>query len=118
MENKISDKSLSEYLEDIGNEEITITVDGQPHTCTRTEALARKLYVLAYGGIVEEKAEDGQMAQIYYKPDHRVAKMIREYTEGRPNTEPPPKKQDNAKAGKFDSYVTKRLNEKLSHKLS
>jgi hypothetical protein len=61
-------------------------------------------------------AEDGQLVKIYYKPDVRAAKMIREYIEGRPNTEPPPEKQGNAKAGSFDSSISKRLNEKLGLK--
>lgn len=112
----MSDKSLSDFLREIGDEQITITIDGYPYTCTRQEALARKMYVLAYGGVVEEQAEDGQMIKIYYKPDYRVAKMIREYTEGKPNTELPPEKQGNAKAGSFDSSISKRLNEKLGLK--
>ena len=109
-------KTFSEILEEIGKEEISICHNDQPQTVTRMEAAARKLFLMAHGGIEEVKDETGQMIKIYHKGDPRFCKMIREYTEGKPNTEPPPEKQGNARAGSFDSSISKRLNEKLGLK--
>lgn len=106
-------KSLSDFLKEIGEEQVTITLDGRPYTCTKTEALARKMYVMANGGVSEERGVDGNMVQVYHNPNPTVAKTIREFTEGKPAVEIQPEVPGNKKAGRFDGSISKRLNERL-----
>ena len=56
---------------------------------------------------------DGEIEERTYKADYRVAKSIREYTEGKAAQEPPKKGKQNAKAGRYDSEIGRRLNERL-----
>ena len=105
-------KTLSQHLKDIGDELVEIVIEGERIKVSRTEALARRLYVMAMGG-VEEIVEDGEIVQITHKPDYRVAKSIREYTEGKAAQEPPKKGKQNAKPGRYDSEIGRRLNERL-----
>jgi hypothetical protein len=109
-------KTFSEILEEIGEEKIAICHNDQPLTVTRLEAAARKLFLMAHGGVEEVRDETGQMIKVFHKGDPRFCKMIREYTEGRPNVEAPPKENGNRKPGAFDSSIGKRLSNKLSSK--
>ena len=58
MEDKISpQRLLTDFLRDVGNEETELVVgsDGTPAMVSKAEALARKLYLMALGGTVEQK---------------------------------------------------------------
>ena len=103
---------LSTYLSQIGDEQVTICIDGVPQQVTRAEALARKMYLLALGGFEEVITPDGKQT-VYHKPDYKVARMIREFTEGKPNQEPAVTKTKGKRAGNFNSKITKRLNESV-----
>ena len=109
-------KSLTDYLKEIGDETVNIRVDGVDKVVTRTEALARKMYLMANGGIEEIVGDKGEVVQIVHKPDHRVAKSIREFTEGKAAQEPTPDKPLGAKAGQFSSETAKRLHDRLKPK--
>lgn len=106
-------KSLTDCLKDIGNEQITVNINGEEHTCSKTEAVARKMFVLAMGGYSEETNTNGEKVHVFHKANHAVAKMLREFMEGRPATEPEPEKEKNKKAGRFNSSISRRLNERL-----
>jgi hypothetical protein len=105
-------KTLSQHLKDIGDELVEIVIEGERVKVSRTEALARRLYIMAMGG-VEQVIEDGEIVEITHKADYRVAKSIREYTEGKAAQEPPKKSKQNAKPGQYDSEISRRLNERL-----
>ncbi len=109
-------KTLTACLRDIGEEEVTIKINGREYTCTRTEATARKMYLLANGGFEEITNEDNEVVQITYKADAKVAKMLREFTEGKAAPELAPEKKPGAKAGQYDSEIGRRLNERLGTK--
>ena len=111
-------KSLTDYLKEIGDETVNIRVDGVNKVVTRTEALARKMYLLAQGGIEEVVGKNGEVVQIVHKPDFRVAKMVREFVEGKAASEPTPEKPLGAKAGQFSSETAKRLHDRLKPKPS
>ena len=113
----IKDKTLlTDFLNQIGDEEITICINDERKTVSRTEALARKMYLLAMGGIEEVIDEAGTMGKVYHKPDYRVAKMIREFTEGKAAAEIPFDNKNSKKAGAFSSSIGKRLNDRLGPK--
>ena len=105
-------KTLTQHLKDIGDEAVEIVIDGGTVQVSRTEALARRLFLMAMGG-VEQIMVDGQIEEITHKADYRVAKSIREYTEGKAAPEPPKKTKPKAKAGQYDSEISRRLNERL-----
>jgi hypothetical protein len=104
-------KSLTECLKEVGEEQIQVCINGQHMTVSKTEAVARKMFLLAHGGVEEVTNEDGKVVKLFHKPDYRVAKTIREFIEGKPNQEPPQLKSKGKKAGTFDSKIGKRLNE-------
>lgn len=106
-------KGLTQYLKEIGEEQVTIIINGQPKQVTRTEALARKMFLMARGGIEEVLDDDGNVIQVVCKPDHRVAKSIREFTEGKAAIELQPEGKGKARAGRYDSSISKRLNDRL-----
>jgi len=110
--------ALTAFLNQIGEEEVTICIDGQAKTVTRAEALARKMYLLALGGVEEIKDVDGQVVKVYHKPDHRVAKIIREFTEGKAPMEVVGTGPKGHKPGSFNSSVSRRLNDRLGPKRS
>jgi hypothetical protein len=117
MTGQIEAKSaLTDFLNQIGEEEVTICIDGQPRTVTRAEALARKMYLLALGGVEEVKDADGVMGRVLHKPDYRVAKMIREFTEGKAPMEIVETGPKGRKPGSFNSSVSRRLNDRLGPK--
>ena len=105
--------TLSEVLKDIGEEMVEININGQEIRCTRTEAAARRLFLLATGGYMQSKDEYGDTVTTYFKPTASACKAIREYTEGRASQEPPKEGRKNAKAGSFDGSIAGRLNSLL-----
>lgn len=108
--------ALTDFLNQIGGEEVTICIDGQPRTVSRAEALARKMYLLALGGVEEVKDVDGQIVKVLHKPDYRVAKMVREFTEGKASMEVVETGVKGRKPGSFNSSVSRRLNDRLGPK--
>ena len=106
-------KTLSDCLKDIGEEEVTVKINGKEYTCSRTEATARKMHLMANGGYEEIEDENGEIERVTYKADYRVAKTIREFVEGRAPQEPPRPKDKGKKAGQYDSEIGRRLNERL-----
>ena len=108
--------ALTDFLNQIGGEEVTICIDGQPRTVSRAEALARKMYLLALGGVEELQDADGQVIKVFHKPDYRVAKMIREFTEGKAPMEVVETGPKGRKPGSFNSSVSRRLNDRLGPK--
>lgn len=117
MTGQIEAKSaLTAFLNQIGEEEVTICIDGRSKTVSRAEALARKMYLLALGGVEEIKDADGVIVNVFHKPDHRVAKMIREFTEGKAPMEVVETGPKGRKPGSFNSSVSRRLNDRLGPK--
>ena len=108
--------ALTDFLNQIGEEEVTICIDGQPRTVSRAEALARKVYLLALGGVEEVQDVDGQVIKVFHKPDYRVAKMVREFTEGKAPMEVVETELKGRKPGFFNSSVSRRLNDRLGPK--
>lgn len=108
--------ALTDFLNQIGEEEVTICIDGQPRTVTRAEALARKMYLLALGGFEEVQMPDGTIEKFFHKPDYRVSKMIREFTEGKAPMEVVETGPKGRKPGSFNSLVSRRLNDRLGPK--
>ena len=106
-------KSLSDHLVAIGEEKVKIKINGKKHNCSRTEATARKMHLMANGGYEEVKNEGGETVRVTYKADAKVAKMIREFVEGKAAPEPPKEKKKGTKAGQYDSEISRRLNERL-----
>ena len=102
--------TLSEVLKNIGEEMVYININGQDIRCTRTEAAARRLFLLATGGYMQSKDEYGDTITTYFKPTASACKAIREYTEGRASQEPPKEGPKNARAGQFDGSIAGRLN--------
>jgi len=109
--------SLTDCLKSIGEEKVDICIDSESMQVTKTEALARKMYVMAMGGIEEVKGENDEVLTVVHRPDYRVAKMIREFTEGKaPVGEKNDNKQKRPVAGKFSSAIGRRLNSQLDKK--
>ncbi len=108
--------ALTDFLNQIGEEEVTICIDGQPRTVSRAEALARKMYLLALGGWEEVQMPDGTIEKFFHKPDYRVSKMIREFTEGKAPMEVVETGPKGHKPGSFNSSVSRRLNDRLGPK--
>ncbi len=108
--------ALTAFLSQIGEEEVTICIDGQAKTVTRAEALARKMYLLALGGVEEVRGLDGAIVNVLHKPDYRVAKMIREFTEGKAPMEVVETGVKGRKPGRFNSAVANRLSNRLGPK--
>lgn len=108
--------ALTDFLNQVGEEEVTICIDGQPKKVTKAEALARKMYLLALGGFEEVQMPDGTIEKFFHKPDYKVAKLIREFTEGKAAAEFQPNKDKGKKPGAFTSDVGRRLNQRLGLK--
>lgn len=109
-------KTLTDHLRDIGEEEVTIKINGKEYTCSRTEATARKMHLMANGGYEEVTDEEGEVIKVVYKADAKVAKMIREFVDGKAAQEPAPEKKRGAKAGRYNSEIGRKLNERLGSK--
>lgn len=107
-------KTLTDYLKDVGEEQTTICIDGVPYTCSKQEALARKMYVMAMGGFSEEKDENGQVIKVYHKADAKIAKNIREFTEGKAAAKSPTEGTKKHKPGSFDSSIGNRLRNRIN----
>ena len=108
-------KTLTDYLKEVSEESVDIIIDGVTHTVTRTEALARKMFLMAMGG-VEEFVEDGEVVTVVHKPNHQVAKSIREFTEGKAAVELQADGKNKTKPGRYSSEVANRLNDRLGTK--
>ncbi len=109
--------SLTDCLKTVGEEKIHICIDGERMEVTKTEALARKMYVMAMGGIEEVTSHGGEVLTVVHKPDYRVAKMIREFTEGKaPVGKNESNKPDRPAAGQFSSATAKRLSNQLNQR--
>ncbi len=109
--------SLTDCLKSVGEEMVDICIDGETMHVTKTEALARKMYVMAMGGIEEVTSSSGEVVDIVHKPDYRVAKMIREFTEGKaPVGKNESNKPDRPTAGQFSSATAKRLSNQLNQR--
>lgn len=106
-------KTLTQHLKEIGDEQTSITVNGTVYKCTKTEAVARKLFLLAQGGTERIVDEDGNEVTVIHKADPRVAKSIREYTEGKASVELPKETKGKAKAGQYSSETANRLSDRL-----
>lgn len=113
MDNRIS---LTDCLRQIGEEEISICIDGKHLVVSKTEAVARKLFLLAHGGVEETIDETGQIVKVFHKPDFRVAKILREFTEGKAPMEVVETGPKGRKPGSFNSSVSRRLNDRLGPK--
>jgi len=111
----MSKKSLSECLKKIGEEKVTVIIDGIMHECSQTEATARKLYLLANGG-TETLEVDGEMVTVRYKPNASAAKTLREFTEGKAAPEPPKESEPPLTPGKYKSSIGRKLNERFGAK--
>ena len=107
--------TLTEVLRDIGEEMVEININGQEIRCTRTEAAARRLFLLATGGYMQTKDEYGDTVTTYFKPTASACKAIRDYTEGKPAQEAPKEGKRNAKAGQFDGSIAGRLNKLVNN---
>jgi hypothetical protein len=107
------DKSLTQWLKEIGDEDIEIFVKGEPVFVTKNEALARKMFLLAQGGIERIRTTEGELVDIHHKPDHKVAKTIREWTEGKAAQEPPKEEKKQVAPGQYNSEVARRLQDRL-----
>ena len=109
-------KSLTDCLKTIGGEETSITINGELYKCTKTEAVARKLFLLAQGGTEKIIDADGNTVTVVHKADPKVAKMVREFVDGKPAVQIQDKSKKNTKPGRYDSEISRRLNERLGSK--
>lgn len=109
-------KTLTDYLKDIGEEEVSICIDGKHLVVSKTEAVARKMFLLAHGGVEETIDETGQIVKIFHKPDYRVAKLIREFSEGKAPMEVVESGPKGRKPGRYSSAVANRLSNRLGPK--
>ena len=107
------DKNLTEWLVQIGEEDVEIFIDNEPKFVTKNEALARKMFLLASGGTERIRTPDDEIVDIHHKPDHRVAKTIREWTEGKAAQEPQKEEKKRAAPGQYNSEVSRRLQDRL-----
>jgi hypothetical protein len=100
---------ISDCLKEIGNEESeSVVVDGEPVMVTKSMALARMLWKMALGGMIEYRDDKGQACSMFCKPDRQTARLIFEYTEGKPPATVPGGGK-NAKQGEFDTQTKTRL---------
>lgn len=106
-------KTLADCLRDIGEEKVKININGKKYNCSRTEATARKMHLMASGGYEEVKDEEGESVRVNYKADAKVAKMIREFVDGKAAQEAPKEEKKQAKPGQYNSEISRRLNDRL-----
>lgn len=105
---------LTDFLRDVGNEETElVTVDNVPVMVSKAEALARKLYLMALGGTVEQKNDKGEVQTVTFEPSIPAAKLIREWTEGKPGEN----KSEATKKGKRPERFDKNTGNRLSRVL-
>lgn len=115
MDNKSEAKRLlSNYLGAVGQEETeVVSISGKPKTITKAEALARRLWLMALGGIEEFIDDDGQTLTRIYKPDRKAAELIIAYLEGKPAAKKPGETSDKQKPHGFTSDTKARLSDSL-----
>lgn len=105
---------LTEYLNSVSQEETeVVSINGEPKTITKAEALARRLWLMALGGTEEFIDDDGQVERRVYKPDRKSAELIIAYLEGKPPVSKPGKPSEMQKPHGFTSDTKARLSETL-----
>lgn len=106
---------LTSYLNSVGQEETeVVSINGIPKPITKAEALARRLWLMALGGIEEFIDDDGQTLTRIYKPDRKAVELILAYLEGKPPVNKPGDKGSNRqKPHGFTSDTKHRLSEAL-----
>lgn len=109
-------KLLTELLTEIGNEKTaTVVIDGQTVKVTKAEAVARGLFDMAAGGVVDKvNPKTQEIMQVYVKPDAAAIRLIREYTEGKPSADVIREIEDKKKSGEFGEGIRKRLIETIN----
>ena len=107
-------KLLTDFLRDVGGEETElVTVDGTPAMVSKAEALARKLYLMALGGTVECKNDKGEVKTVIFEPSIPAAKLIREWTEGKPSENKSTSNVKGKRPERFDKNTGNRLSRVL-----
>ena len=105
---------LTDFLRDVGGEETElVTVDGVPTMVSKAEALARKLYLMALGGTVEQKNDHGVVCVVTFEPSIPAAKLIREWTEGKPGESKSASDKKGKRPERFDKNTGNRLSRVL-----
>jgi len=105
---------LTDFLRDVGAEETElVTVDGTPAMVSKAEALARKLYLMALGGTVECKNDKGEVKTVVFEPSIPAAKLIREWTEGKPGENKSTSDKKGKRPERFDKNTGNRLSRVL-----
>ena len=108
-------KLLTELLTEIGNEKTSnVVIDGRVVKVAKAEAVARAMYEQAEGGMSTKVKANGETIDIFIKPNPAAARLIREYTEGKPSPDIVKEVADKKKAGTFGSGTRKRLGEILN----
>lgn len=108
-------KLLTELLTEIGNEKTSrAVIDGRVVKVTKAESVARAMYEQAEGGMVEKVNTKGEVVEVFVKPNPAAARLIREYTEGKPSADIAKEAADKKKAGQLGSGTRKRLGEILN----
>jgi hypothetical protein len=105
-------KTLTSWLKELGEEQVTIKINGQEYTCSQIEATARKMYLMANGG-TEEIEVKGEKILVTHKPQYQAAKALREFMEGRAAQEAPKEDKKQTTPGQYNSEISRRLNEGL-----
>lgn len=107
---------LTQLLTEIGEEKTeSVLIDGKPVKVTKAEAVARGLYEMAQGGLVDKiNPKTQEITQVYVKPDAAAVRLIREYTEGKPSQDTVKEATDKKRAGEYGSGTRKRLAEVLN----
>jgi hypothetical protein len=105
---------LTDFLRDVGGEETElVTVDGTPAMVSKAEALARKLYLMALGGTTETKNDKGEVKTVVFEPSLPAAKLIREWTEGKPSENKSASNVKGKRPERFDKNTGNRLSRVL-----
>jgi hypothetical protein len=102
---------LTDLIKTIGDEETEpMVVNNEVHMVSKSEAMIRRLWIMANGGTEEYVGADGQVHKREYEPDKKVAELLITRIEGRPAQAAPEGGPERARrAGKFDSGVGNRL---------
>jgi hypothetical protein len=115
MADKINpQRLLTDFLRNVGCEETElVTVDGVPVMVSKAEALARRLYLMALGGSVEQKNDKGEIVTVTFEPSIPAAKLIREWTEGKPSENKTVAGTKGKRPERFDKNTGNRLSRVL-----
>jgi len=104
-------KLLTDFLVKVGDEETELVngPDGTPIMVSKAEALARQLYLMAMGGTQERKNDRGETEVRSFIPNIQAAKLIREWTEGKPSENKSPSDVKGKRPERFDKNAGSRL---------